>query len=167
MRWESVDYFCYELIARLCYSLSRGFLRSKKVTILLHGCWISPLLPWRPNWTSILLKFTQPLSYTGKYNIRMLRSLLWLSFVSLSSDACSCRRNEELIKQLSTPVPGSEDLHFATQYAQSFISQCRACFWKQHLSYWRNPQYNSIRFFMTTIIGIIFGIIFWNKGQKM
>ncbi|KAL8551735.1 hypothetical protein ACS0TY_000705 [Phlomoides rotata] len=77
------------------------------------------------------------------------------------------RRNEELIKQLSTPVPGSEDLHFATQYAQSFKSQCKACFWKQNLSYWRNPQYNSIRFFLTTIIGIIFGIIFWDKGQKM
>lgn len=77
------------------------------------------------------------------------------------------RRNQELIKELSTPAPGSEDLHFPTKYAQSFSTQCKACFWKQHLSYWRNPQYNAIRFFMTAIIGIIFGIIFWNKGEQM
>ncbi|KAL1544434.1 Pleiotropic drug resistance protein 2 [Salvia divinorum] len=77
------------------------------------------------------------------------------------------RRNQELIKELSTPAPGSQDLHFPTKYAQSFFSQCRACFWKQHLSYWRNPQYNAIRFFMTAIIGVIFGVIFWNKGGEM
>ncbi|KAH6766895.1 pleiotropic drug resistance 11 [Perilla frutescens var. hirtella] len=77
------------------------------------------------------------------------------------------RRNQELIKELSTPAPGSEDLHFPTKYAQSFSTQCKACFWKQHLSYWRNPQYNAIRFFMTAIIGIIFGVIFWNKGEQI
>ncbi|GER28926.1 pleiotropic drug resistance ABC transporterfamily protein [Striga asiatica] len=76
-------------------------------------------------------------------------------------------RNEELIKQLSLPAPGSEDLYFPTQFAQSFINQCKACFWKQHLSYWRHPQYNSIRFFMTAIIGIIFGVIFWDKGGQL
>ncbi|KDP34703.1 hypothetical protein JCGZ_10908 [Jatropha curcas] len=74
------------------------------------------------------------------------------------------RRNQELIKELSTPQPGSSDLYFPTQYSQSFITQCKACFWKQHLSYWRNSRYNAIRFFMTIMIGIMFGVIFWNKG---
>ncbi|KAL2539838.1 ABC transporter G family member 34 [Abeliophyllum distichum] len=77
------------------------------------------------------------------------------------------RRNQELINLLSIPAPGSQDLYFPTKYAQSFISQCKACFWKQHLSYWRHSQYNAIRFFMTTIIGVIFGLIFWKKGEKM
>ncbi|KAG5607800.1 hypothetical protein H5410_029292 [Solanum commersonii] len=77
------------------------------------------------------------------------------------------RRNQELIKQLSVPVPGSQDLRFPTKYSQPFVDQCKACFWKQHLSYWRHPQYNAVRFFMTAIIGIIFGIIFWDKGNKM
>ncbi|KAJ8542268.1 hypothetical protein K7X08_017134 [Anisodus acutangulus] len=49
----------------------------------------------------------------------------------------------------------------------SVEAQLNACFWKQHLSYWRHPQYNAIRFFMTEIIGVIFGIIFWDKGNKM
>ncbi|KAL6585268.1 Pleiotropic drug resistance protein 2 [Orobanche minor] len=77
------------------------------------------------------------------------------------------RRNQDLVNELSTPAPGSQDLYFPTKLAQSFISQCKACFWKQHLSYWRHPQYNIIRFFMTTVIGILFGVIFWNKGDKM
>lgn len=78
-----------------------------------------------------------------------------------------CRRNEELIKQLSTSAPGSKDLYFPTKYSQPLLTQFKACFWKQHWSYWRNPQYNVIRFFMTTVIGIIFGVIFWGKGGKL
>ncbi|KAE8684348.1 putative Suppressor of protein silencing 3 [Hibiscus syriacus] len=77
------------------------------------------------------------------------------------------RKNEELIKDLSTPVPGTKDLHFPTTYSQDFFTQCKACFWKQYNSYWRNPQYNAIRFFMTFFVGIIFGMIFWDKGDKI
>ncbi|KAK6156302.1 hypothetical protein DH2020_010550 [Rehmannia glutinosa] len=90
-----------------------------------------------------------------------------VDFAEIYTNSDLYRRNEELIKQLSTPAPGSQDLYFPTKYAQSFITQCKACFWKQHLSYWRNPQYNAVRFFMTTIIGLIFGVIFWDKGQQM
>lgn len=77
------------------------------------------------------------------------------------------QRNQELILELSTPAPGSKDLNFPTEYSQSFSSQCKACFWKQHRSYWRHSQYNAIRFFITIVIGILFGLIFWNKGQKL
>ncbi|KAK2978894.1 hypothetical protein RJ640_030943 [Escallonia rubra] len=76
-------------------------------------------------------------------------------------------RNQELIKELSTPPPGSNDLYFATKYSQPFIVQCKACVWKQHWSYWRNPKYNAIRFLMTVVIGILFGVIFWKKGTKI
>ncbi|KAM3398957.1 pleiotropic drug resistance protein 2 [Capsicum galapagoense] len=77
------------------------------------------------------------------------------------------QRNQQLIEELSTPAPRSKDVYFPTQYSQSFITQCKACFWKQHWSYWRNSQYNAIRFFMTVIIGIMFGVIFWNKGNQI
>ncbi|CAN4119473.1 unnamed protein product [Withania somnifera] len=77
------------------------------------------------------------------------------------------QRNQLLIKEHSTPAPRSRDLCFPSQYSQSFITQCTACFWKQHWSYWRNSQYNAIRFFMTVIIGILFGVIFWNKGNQI
>ncbi|KAK6136023.1 hypothetical protein DH2020_030233 [Rehmannia glutinosa] len=68
-----------------------------------------------------------------------------VDFAEIYTNSDLYRRNEELIKQLSTPAPGSQDLYFPTKYAQSFITQCKACFWKQHLSYWRNPQYNAVR----------------------
>lgn len=76
------------------------------------------------------------------------------------------RRNHELIKELSTPAPDSKDLYFPTKYSQSFFVQCKANFWKQHLSYWRHPQYNAVRFFMTIVIGVMFGLIFWNQAQE-
>ncbi|KAL0437008.1 UNVERIFIED_CONTAM: Pleiotropic drug resistance protein 2 [Sesamum radiatum] len=77
------------------------------------------------------------------------------------------QRNQELIKELSTPPPGSQDLYFPTQYSQSFLTQCKACFWKQHWSYWRNSQYNAIRLFTTIVIGVMFGVIFWQKGDQI
>ena len=76
------------------------------------------------------------------------------------------RRNKALIKELSNPVPGSKDLYFPTQYSQSFFTQCMACLWKQHWSYWRNPQYTAIRFLFTTVVAIMFGTMFWNLGSK-
>ncbi|XP_068310037.1 pleiotropic drug resistance protein 2-like [Pyrus communis] len=90
-----------------------------------------------------------------------------VDFAEIFANSDLYRRNQELIKELSTPQPGSKDLHFPTQFSQSFLTQCQACFWKQHWSYWRNSQYNAIRFFMTISVGVIFGIIFWNKGKKM
>jgi hypothetical protein len=75
--------------------------------------------------------------------------------------------NQELIKELSTPLPGTKDLNFATKHSRSFITQCKACFWKQRWSYWRNPQYNAIRFFLSVSVGVIFGLIFWKKGDKL
>ncbi|KAK7356955.1 hypothetical protein VNO80_16236 [Phaseolus coccineus] len=76
-------------------------------------------------------------------------------------------RNQELIKELSTPSEGTKELDFPNKYSQSFITQCAACFWKQNLSYWRNPQYNAIRLFLSITIGVIFGLVFWKKGKKI
>ncbi|PQQ10338.1 pleiotropic drug resistance protein 2 [Prunus yedoensis var. nudiflora] len=90
-----------------------------------------------------------------------------IDFAEIYANSELYRRNEELIKELSIPLPGSNDLHFPTQFSQSFLVQCKACFWKQHWSYWRNSRYNAIRFFMTAVIGIIFGVIFWSKGDSI
>jgi ABC-type multidrug transport system ATPase subunit len=92
---------------------------------------------------------------------------LAVDFAEIYTNSDLYRRNQELIANLSSPAADSNDLYFPTKYAQGFLSQCKACFWKMHLSYWRNPKYNAIRFAMTTIIGIIFGLIFWDRGQRM
>ncbi|XP_041993830.1 pleiotropic drug resistance protein 2-like isoform X2 [Salvia splendens] len=89
-----------------------------------------------------------------------------VDFAEIYANSALYRNNQELIKELSAPAPGAKDLYFPTQYSQSFLTQCKACFWKQHWSYWRNSQYNAIRFFTTVIIGVMFGVIFWQKGNQ-
>ncbi|GAV70532.1 ABC_tran domain-containing protein/ABC2_membrane domain-containing protein/PDR_assoc domain-containing protein/AAA_25 domain-containing protein [Cephalotus follicularis] len=91
---------------------------------------------------------------------------LGINFTDVYKNSELHRRNKELIKELSTPQPGSEDLYFPTRYSQSFITQCMACLWKQNLSYWRNPPYTAVRFLFTIFIALMFGTIFWNLGTK-
>ncbi|GMI81953.1 ATP-binding cassette G39, PLEIOTROPIC DRUG RESISTANCE 11, pleiotropic drug resistance 11 [Hibiscus trionum] len=90
-----------------------------------------------------------------------------VDFAEIYAKSSLYQRNQELIKELSTPDPGLQDLHFPTKYSLPFLSQCKVCFLKQHWSYMRNPMYNAIRFFITIVIAVLFGLIFWNKGQKI
>ncbi|KAF8393294.1 hypothetical protein HHK36_021535 [Tetracentron sinense] len=91
---------------------------------------------------------------------------LGVDFTDAYKNSDLYRRNKALIGELSTPPPGSKDLYFPTQYSQSFFTQCIACLWKQHWSYWRNPPYTAVRFLFTTCIALMFGTIFWDLGSK-
>ncbi|KAJ3709354.1 hypothetical protein LUZ61_013059 [Rhynchospora tenuis] len=91
---------------------------------------------------------------------------LGINFAEAYRNSELYQRNKEIIKELSTPPPESSDLYFPTQYSQSFLTQCMACLWKQHLSYWRNPPYTVVRFFFSLIIALMFGTIFWRLGGK-
>ncbi|CAO2183374.1 unnamed protein product [Urochloa humidicola] len=93
--------------------------------------------------------------------------ILGVDFSEIYKNSELYQRNKALIKELSQPAPGSSDLHFPTKYARSSITQCTACLWKQNLSYWRNPPYNTVRFFFTTIIALLLGTIFWDLGGKV
>ncbi|XP_044473463.1 ABC transporter G family member 34-like isoform X2 [Mangifera indica] len=89
-----------------------------------------------------------------------------VDFAEIYANSSLYQRNQQLITELSTPAPGSSDLFFPTKYSRSFFTQCKACFWKQFWSYWRHPEYNTIRFILTICIGLLFGLVFWDKGQK-
>ncbi|XP_010249929.1 PREDICTED: pleiotropic drug resistance protein 1-like [Nelumbo nucifera] len=92
--------------------------------------------------------------------------ILGVNFAEVYKNSELHRRNKSLIQELSTPPPGSKDLYFPTMYSQSFFTQCMACLWKQHWSYWRNPPYIAVRFIFTTFIALLFGTIFWDLGSK-
>ena len=77
------------------------------------------------------------------------------------------RRTKALVKELSTPSLGSKDLYFPSKCSTSFFTQCMACLWKQHWSYWRNSQYTALRFLFSTIVAVLLGSMFWNLGSKM
>ncbi|KAL5071418.1 hypothetical protein RYX36_022305 [Vicia faba] len=91
---------------------------------------------------------------------------LKVNFTNVYRNSELYRRNKQLIQELSIPPQGSKDLYFNSQYTQSMLSQCKACLWKQHLSYWRNTSYTAVRLLFTTLIAFLFGIIFWNIGLK-
>ncbi|KAB2636439.1 pleiotropic drug resistance protein 1-like [Pyrus ussuriensis x Pyrus communis] len=81
-----------------------------------------------------------------------------IDFAEVYKNSELYRRNKEHIKELSTPASDSKDLHFPTQYSQPFLTQCIACLWKQHWSYWHNPLYTAIK--------LMFGTMFSNLGSK-
>ncbi|KAJ4828264.1 hypothetical protein Tsubulata_012073 [Turnera subulata] len=91
---------------------------------------------------------------------------LGVNFADIYKNSELYRRNKALIEELSSPAPGSQDLYFPTQYSQSFFTQCMACLWKQHLSYWRNTPYTAVRLLFTTFAALMFGTMFWDLGSK-
>ncbi|XWS19043.1 hypothetical protein CRYUN_Cryun32bG0097100 [Craigia yunnanensis] len=91
---------------------------------------------------------------------------LGVDFADIYKNSELYRRNKALIEDLSKPAPGSKELYFRTQYSQSFLTQCIACLWKQHWSYWRNPPYTAVRLLFTTVIALMFGTLFWDLGSK-
>ncbi|PON46401.1 ABC transporter-like [Parasponia andersonii] len=109
---------------------------------------------------------TNPATWMLDISTPAVETQLGIDFANIYVNSGLYKKNSDLIKELSTPEPGSKDLYFPTKYSQSFTTQWKACFWKQHWSYWRNPQYNAIRFFMTIVVGVLFGLIFWSKGDQ-
>nr|AOF42830.1 ABCG/PDR subfamily ABC transporter [Petunia x hybrida] len=94
-------------------------------------------------------------------------TMFGVDFTDLYKKSDLYGRNKALITELSVPRPGTKDLHFDTQYSQPFWTQCMACLWKQHWSYWRNPAYTAVRFLFTVMISLVFGTMFWDLGSKV
>ncbi|MCO5565028.1 hypothetical protein L7F22_018698 [Adiantum nelumboides] len=92
---------------------------------------------------------------------------LGVDFAEIYRKSSLAQRNKEMVKELGKPVPGSQDLFFPTQYCQPTWGQFKALLWKQHLTYWRSPDYNLVRFSFTFISALMFGTIFWQLGTKI
>ena len=80
----------------------------------------------------------------------------------LSSD----RDIEALVDRLSQPEPGSQQLLFESEHAQSLIGQYCVLLRKGTVSYWRNPGYNAVRFTFTVVYGVLMGAAFWGLGSN-
>ncbi|XP_057469929.1 pleiotropic drug resistance protein 3-like isoform X1 [Actinidia eriantha] len=90
-----------------------------------------------------------------------------VDFAHVYKNSFLYQNNNELVKGLSTPPPGSKELHFPTRFSQNGWGQFKSCLWKQHLSYWRSPSYNLNRSMYTLIASLVVGILFWDQGKKM
>ncbi|KAL9352179.1 hypothetical protein Peur_054859 [Populus x canadensis] len=96
-----------------------------------------------------------------------MESELELDFAKLYKESPLYQETTELVQQLNKPPPGSRDLQFSTPFPQSRWEQFTACLWKQHLSYWRSPEYNLSRFIFMIVASLLFGIVFWQKGKEI
>nr|KJB70399.1 hypothetical protein B456_011G071500 [Gossypium raimondii] len=92
---------------------------------------------------------------------------LGIDFAEHYKSSSLYQQNQALVKALSTPPPGANDLHFITQYSQPMWGQFRCCLWKQFKAYWRTPEYNLVRLGFTLIAALIIGSIFWGAGTKL
>ncbi|XVF72816.1 hypothetical protein PTKIN_Ptkin12aG0150900 [Pterospermum kingtungense] len=92
---------------------------------------------------------------------------LGVDFAHLYKDSSLFQRNKELVKELRVPAQGSEELRFTSRFPQNGWEQFKACLWKQHLSYWRNPTYNLGCMVFTMVSSLFYGMLLWQKGQKV
>ncbi|KAL1334328.1 hypothetical protein HN51_063260 [Arachis hypogaea] len=90
-----------------------------------------------------------------------------VDFAQIYRESTLYEQNKELVEQLSSPAPGSKDLHFPSHFPQNGWEQFKACLWKQHLSYWRSPSYNLMRINFVIAASLLFGILFWKKGKNI
>ncbi|XP_027349245.1 ABC transporter G family member 39-like [Abrus precatorius] len=108
-----------------------------------------------------------PATWMLEISTPSIEAQLGKDFADIYANSTLYQTNQEFIKELSTPASGSKDLFFPTKYSQSFLVQWKACAWKQYWSYWRNPPYNAVRFFLTLVFAVMFGVIFLNKAKNV
>ncbi|XP_024922481.2 pleiotropic drug resistance protein 3 [Ziziphus jujuba] len=92
---------------------------------------------------------------------------LGIDFANIYKESAQYRDTMAMVRELSEPKAGSRDLHFPTHFPQNGLVQFMACLWKQHLSYWRCPEYNLARFMYLIVSSLLFGAIFWQKGKDI
>ncbi|KAG5525525.1 hypothetical protein RHGRI_031986 [Rhododendron griersonianum] len=91
---------------------------------------------------------------------------LGIDFSQIYENSLLYQNNKALVVQLMAP-PDSKELHFTTRFSQNGWGQFKSCLWKQHLSYWRSPSYNLLRFMYLLIASLLFGILFCGQGRKI
>nr|GMC73370.1 pleiotropic drug resistance protein 1-like [Ipomoea batatas]GMC77656.1 pleiotropic drug resistance protein 1-like [Ipomoea batatas] len=107
-----------------------------------------------------------PATWVLENTTREKEEALGINFNEMYRKSQLYQRNQGLVKELSTPPPGSSDLSFPTQYSRPFLTQFKACLQKQRWSYWHNTSYTAIRALFTTVIALLFGTMFWDLGGK-
>ncbi|KAG7023556.1 ABC transporter G family member 39, partial [Cucurbita argyrosperma subsp. argyrosperma] len=91
---------------------------------------------------------------------------LGIKFADVYKKSDLFRQNEALIRELSAPPPDAQALHFPSKYPRSYLTQFKACLWKQHKSFFRNTSYNAVRMLFSASMGLLFGAVFLRLGSK-
>lgn len=157
------------------------FRRLKTGTIQQHGCWKLLHHQWKQNWAWISPQSIRNRLFTSKFlhivtDLRLNTPqiipfenlcIVWPVLMIFVYNPSLHRDTLELVDRLSKPPAGSRELTFPSRFPQNSWEQFMACLWKLHLSYWRSPEYNNVRFLFMIFAAFLFGAAFWQKGQGM
>jgi ABC-type multidrug transport system permease subunit len=66
----------------------------------------------------------------------------------------------------SSSSSSSAPLAFETRYAAPFSVQLQACMKKATINYWRSPNYNFTRMFISVLVALVFGSVFHGKQYE-
>ncbi|KAG2492873.1 hypothetical protein HYH03_008788 [Edaphochlamys debaryana] len=72
----------------------------------------------------------------------------------------------KVIAAASEPAPGTAPLSFASRYAVGLPRQFALLMRRALTTYWRHPPYNVLRFLVTLGMGLMFGTLYWNRGNQ-
>ncbi|KAF3522607.1 hypothetical protein F2Q69_00048184 [Brassica cretica] len=106
---------------------------------------------------------TWMLDITSKYT----EEQLGMDFAQAYKDSTLYKENKLMVEQLSSASVGSDALSFPSRFSQTGWGQLKACLWKQHCSYWRNPSHNLTRIVFMFVNSTLCGLLFWQKAKDI
>ncbi|KAJ4803787.1 ABC transporter G family member 45 [Rhynchospora pubera] len=108
-----------------------------------------------------------PAAWMLNVSSQTMEYMIGVDYAEIFRSSSLNKDNMALIEELDRPKPGYEDLHFPKGYWQGFRSQCLACLWKQHCTYWKNPDHNVVRFVNAFAMSLLLGTVFWQIGSTI
>ncbi|CAN7118574.1 ABC transporter G family member 42 [Brassica rapa] len=110
---------------------------------------------------------TNPATWLLDITSRSSEDNIGVDLAQIYKESSLFKENNIVIEQMRGTSSGTEELTSLTRYAQTGWGQFKACLWKQHLSYWRNPSYNLTRILFVCLTSLICGVLFWQKANKI
>ncbi|XP_010449957.1 PREDICTED: ABC transporter G family member 42 [Camelina sativa] len=92
---------------------------------------------------------------------------LGVDLAQMYKESTLFKENKMVIEGMRCTSLESEGLILSSRYAQTGWEQFKACLWKHHLSYWRNPSYNLTRIIFMCFTSVLCGTLFWQKAKEI
>ncbi|KAJ0079429.1 hypothetical protein Patl1_24278 [Pistacia atlantica] len=92
---------------------------------------------------------------------------LGVDFAQIDTDFALYEHRKALVRELSTPPPGSKDLHFPTRFAQSGLGAIYILCMETELVLLEKSFINLFRLVHAVIVSLLFGVLFWDHGKEI
>ncbi|KAJ0079258.1 hypothetical protein Patl1_24289 [Pistacia atlantica] len=92
---------------------------------------------------------------------------LGVDFAQIDTDFALYEHRKALVRELSTPPPGSKDLHFPTRFAQSGLGAIYILCMETELVLLEKSFMNLFRLVHAVIASLLFGVLFWDHGNEI